>query len=170
MCCVIISHLSWDTRRVACQKCAQQIWHDVFDALWSLCLNLWVELPWPLGLLVACLLLMTSGFTDFWWNIWMELTCTVRNVLKCLAPSFMLASNLRHDVKVWCHVHLHAKTSSHGNHTLSQVVSPRTHLLSEDTTSRAWSPHVKAWPWLRSTCNMRDEMQTRLGMPSETNH
>ena len=38
--------------------------------------------------------------------------------------------------------HLRTKASSHGNHMLPQVMSPRKCLSHENATSRAWSPHA----------------------------
>ena len=53
-------------------------------------------------------------------NLWTELTCTVRNVPKHSAHSFVLMSNLHHDVKVQHQRFLCGKTSSVDNHMLSQ--------------------------------------------------
>ena len=54
-------------------------------------------------------------------NLWTELTCTVHNVLKCLAHSFCVDVQPHHDVKVQHQKFPRSKTSSHDNHILLHV-------------------------------------------------
>ena len=62
-------------------------------------------------------------------NLQIELTCTVHNILKYLAHSFVLMSNLHHDVKVQCHDLLMQQNILYDNHMSSQVEVMREQLV-----------------------------------------
>ena len=86
--------------------------------------------------------------------------CTVHNVLKYLAHSFMLTSNLHHNAKVQHQQFLRGKMSSHDNHILSQRSISAVSLVIEESWSNKMQmkeQEIKANEM--NTCTMQNEVQ-----------